>query len=101
VQNERPAARHRRAERGRASSTREVVRMDIEEIKTLTDLMVENNLSEIVIRDGEKRILLRRGAKARTGAALRCTWCRPRRRALPAPPGGPGPAPRRRAGRRG
>ncbi len=37
--------------------------MDIEEIKTLTDLMVENNLSEIVIRDGEKRILLRRGAK--------------------------------------
>ncbi|MCB9853722.1 MAG: acetyl-CoA carboxylase biotin carboxyl carrier protein [Phycisphaerales bacterium] len=34
--------------------------MDIEEIKTLTDLMVENDLSEIVIRDGEKRILLRR-----------------------------------------
>ncbi len=34
--------------------------MDIDEIKTLTDLMVENDLTEIVIRDGEKRILLRR-----------------------------------------
>jgi len=34
--------------------------MDIEEIKTLTDLMVENDLTEIMIRDGEKRILLRR-----------------------------------------
>lgn len=36
--------------------------MDIEEIKTLTDLMVDNDLSEIMIRDGEKRIILRRGA---------------------------------------
>jgi acetyl-CoA carboxylase biotin carboxyl carrier protein len=36
--------------------------MDIEEIKTLTDLMVDNDLSEIMIRDGEKRIVLRRGA---------------------------------------
>lgn len=35
--------------------------MDIDEIKTLTDLMVEHDLSEIIIRDGEKRILLRRG----------------------------------------
>lgn len=35
--------------------------MDIEEIKTLTDLMVTNDLSEVIIRDGEKRILLRRG----------------------------------------
>lgn len=37
--------------------------MDIEEIKTLTDLMVENDLSEIMLRDGEKRILLRRGGQ--------------------------------------
>ncbi|HKQ47883.1 MAG TPA: acetyl-CoA carboxylase biotin carboxyl carrier protein [Phycisphaerae bacterium] len=36
--------------------------MDIEEIKTLTDLMVDNDLSEIMIRDGEKRIVLRRGS---------------------------------------
>lgn len=36
--------------------------MDIEEIKTLTDLMVENDLSEIILRDGEKRIVLRRGS---------------------------------------
>jgi acetyl-CoA carboxylase biotin carboxyl carrier protein len=35
--------------------------MDIEEIKTLTDLMVNNDLSEIMIRDGEKRIVIRRG----------------------------------------
>jgi acetyl-CoA carboxylase biotin carboxyl carrier protein len=35
--------------------------MDIEEIKTLTDLMIENDLSEIMIRDGDKRIVLRRG----------------------------------------
>jgi len=34
--------------------------MDIEEIKTLTSLMVDNDLSEIMIRDGDKRILLRR-----------------------------------------
>ncbi len=34
--------------------------MDIEEIKTLTDLMVENDLAEIMIRDGEKRIVIRR-----------------------------------------
>jgi|CXWL01.1.fsa_nt_gi acetyl-CoA carboxylase biotin carboxyl carrier protein len=34
--------------------------MDIDEIKTLTDLMVENDLAEIMIRDGEKEILLRR-----------------------------------------
>ena len=35
--------------------------MDIEEIKTLTDLMIENDLSEVMIRDGDKRIVLRRG----------------------------------------
>ncbi|MBN2563932.1 MAG: acetyl-CoA carboxylase biotin carboxyl carrier protein [Phycisphaerae bacterium] len=35
--------------------------MDIEEIKTLTDLMVNNDLSEIMIRDGDKRVVIRRG----------------------------------------
>lgn len=35
--------------------------MDIDEIKTLTDLMVANDLSEIMLRDGDKRIILRRG----------------------------------------
>ncbi|MFQ5430052.1 MAG: acetyl-CoA carboxylase biotin carboxyl carrier protein [Phycisphaerae bacterium] len=45
--------------------------MDIEEIKTLTDLMVENDLSEIMIRDGDKRILLRRrGSPAESAACL-------------------------------
>jgi acetyl-CoA carboxylase biotin carboxyl carrier protein len=38
--------------------------MDIEEIKTLTELMIENDLSEIMIRDGDKRIVLRRGVPA-------------------------------------
>jgi len=37
--------------------------MDLEHIKTLTDLMVANDLSEIMIRDGENRIVLRRGSK--------------------------------------
>lgn len=37
--------------------------MDLEHIKTLTDLMVANDLSEIMIRDGENRIVLRRGGR--------------------------------------
>jgi acetyl-CoA carboxylase biotin carboxyl carrier protein len=41
--------------------------MDIEEIKTLTDLMVSNDLSEIMIRDGEKRIVIRRGSAGHAG----------------------------------
>jgi acetyl-CoA carboxylase biotin carboxyl carrier protein len=38
--------------------------MDIEHIKSLTDLMVQNDLAEIMIRDGDTRILLRRGTVA-------------------------------------
>ncbi len=38
--------------------------MDISEIKTLTQLMVDNDLAEIIIRDGERRILLRRKGSA-------------------------------------
>lgn len=34
--------------------------MDIDEIKTLTQLMVDNDLAEIIIRDGDKRIMIRR-----------------------------------------
>ncbi len=49
--------------------TQHVCLMDIEEIKTLTNLMVDNDLSEIVIRDGEKRILLRRGSHGSNHAA--------------------------------
>jgi acetyl-CoA carboxylase biotin carboxyl carrier protein len=40
--------------------------MDIEEIKTLTDLMVDHDLSEIMIRDGDKRIVIRRGDRGVT-----------------------------------
>ena len=35
--------------------------MDIEEIKTLTELMVDHDLTEVMIRDGDKRIMIRRG----------------------------------------
>ncbi|HWL94208.1 MAG TPA: acetyl-CoA carboxylase biotin carboxyl carrier protein [Phycisphaerae bacterium] len=38
--------------------------MDIEEIKTLTQLMVDNDLSELILRDGERRIMLRRRGPA-------------------------------------
>lgn len=62
--------------------------MDIDEIKTLTDLMVENDLSEIMIRDGEKRIVLRRGGRVPVVAAVQA--------AIPAAhpaPVAPAPAP--------
>lgn len=35
--------------------------MDVEQIKALVGLMSDNGLSEIIIRDGESRIILRRG----------------------------------------
>ncbi len=35
--------------------------MDVERIKALVELMTENALSDIIIRDGESRIVLRRG----------------------------------------
>ncbi len=40
--------------------------MDIKQIKTLTDLMVNNDLTEIMIRDGDTRIVLRRGGVSGT-----------------------------------
>ncbi len=38
--------------------------MDLEQIKTLTDLMVDHDLTEVMIRDGDQRIVLRRGSTA-------------------------------------
>lgn len=64
--------------------------MDIEEIKTLTDLMVANNLSEIVIRDGDKRILLRRGGREVVAATLPAVPATPP--AAAPVPGGPAAA---------
>lgn len=40
--------------------------IEIEEIKTLTDLMVDRDLSEIMIRDGDKRIVIRRSDRGAT-----------------------------------
>ncbi len=71
-----------------APEARNPARMDIYEIKTLTDLMVENDLSEIMIRDGDKRIVLRRGGRSPVVAAVQA--------AIPAPhpaPVAPAPAP--------
>ena len=38
--------------------------MDLEQIKTLTDLMVDHDLTEVMVRDGDQRIVLRRGSTA-------------------------------------
>lgn len=35
--------------------------MDIAKIKMLTNLMIDNDLTEIMIRDGDQRIVIRRG----------------------------------------
>lgn len=68
--------------------------MDIEEIRTLTNLMVDNDLSEIMIRDGETRILLRRkGAVVETVMPL-APSAAPAVLPAPAPPAVPhAPAP--------
>jgi len=34
--------------------------MDLDQIKALTELMVENDLTELMLRDGETRVVLRR-----------------------------------------
>ncbi len=64
--------------------------MDIDESKTLTDLMVENDLTEIIIRDGEKRILLRRPGPAVEPVAVPQMTVQP---ALPPVAAVPPPAP--------
>src|SRR5262245_65764583 len=38
-----------------------VLCMDVEQIKALVELMSQNALTEIMIRDGESRVVLRRG----------------------------------------
>lgn len=43
-------------------------RMDIEQIKALTELMVANDLTEIMLRDGENRVVIRRQAPGSTGS---------------------------------
>jgi len=62
--------------------------MEIDEIKTLTDLMVEHDLSEIMIRDGEKRILLRRGEPKSAAVAHHAPVAShsPQHHAAPPPP---------------
>jgi len=64
--------------------------MDLEHIKTLTDLMVANDLSEIMIRDGENRIVLRRGGRLAPQVVMTPA---PVQAQAPAPaPAGPPPA---------
>ena len=57
--------------------------MDLEQIKTLTDLMVDNDLTEVMIRDGDQRIVLRRWATASPPQVV----------TLSPPVAGPAPAP--------
>jgi acetyl-CoA carboxylase biotin carboxyl carrier protein len=60
--------------------------MDISEIKTLTGLMVENDLTEIMIRDGERRIIIRRGSLVAPPVVMNPAPPPPAAPAGPAPP---------------
>ncbi len=44
--------------------------MDIKHIKSLVELMVENDLSRIELHEGDSHIVLRRGSPTRPGAAV-------------------------------
>ena len=73
--------------------------MDIEKIKTLTELMVDNDLSEIVFREGEDRIMLRRGGPVAPSASMpppppppMPAAAAPAQAATPAPASTPAPA---------
>ncbi len=66
--------------------------MDIEKIKTLTELMVDNDLSEIVFREGEDRIMLRRGGMAAQSASMAPPPPPPMPAAAPAAAPAPAPA---------
>jgi acetyl-CoA carboxylase biotin carboxyl carrier protein len=61
--------------------------MDIEKLRELVQLMVENELSEVDIRDGEDRISLKRGP---SGAVMMTP---PPQQTAPAPSAGPAPTP--------
>jgi len=65
--------------------------MDIEKIKTLTELMVDNDLSEIVFREGEDRIMLRRGGAAAASGGMAAPAPAPMPAAAPVAPA-PAPA---------
>ena len=43
--------------------------MDIEQVRQLVELMEQHDLTELIIRDGETRIILRRGAAGGPGTA--------------------------------
>lgn len=66
--------------------------MDLEHIKTLTDLMVANDLSEIMIRDGENRIVLRRGGKMAPQVVMTPAHMQAHAPAQPAPAAAPAAA---------
>jgi acetyl-CoA carboxylase biotin carboxyl carrier protein len=62
--------------------------MDIEQIRQLIDLMVENELTQLEIRDGENRVSLRRGC---ADSQVMTAW--PAGMAMPAPAAPPAAAP--------
>ncbi len=57
--------------------------MDIDQIKALIELMSENALTEVMIRDGDSRVLLRRGPTGEVTTSL----------PIPNPAGAPAAAP--------
>ena len=61
--------------------------MKIEQIKRLVELMVDNDLSELNITDGETKVSLKRGA----GGAPGITTVLPPAEAAPTPPAGEAP----------
>src|SRR5437879_5533316 len=62
--------------------------MDVEQIKALVELMTENALTEIMIRDGDSRVVLRRGTLG-SQAAQHAGMAAAPAPAAPSPPANP------------
>src|SRR5438552_4023712 len=63
--------------------------MDVEQIKALVELMTENALTEIMIRDGDSRVVLRRGALGSQAAQHAAMAAAPAPATAPSPPANP------------
>jgi acetyl-CoA carboxylase biotin carboxyl carrier protein len=63
--------------------------MDIEQVRQLVELMKEHDLTELLVRDGDKRIVLRRGPAAQLAASPTVIAAAPTAPALAAAPPAP------------
>jgi acetyl-CoA carboxylase biotin carboxyl carrier protein len=66
--------------------------MDIEQVRQLVELMKEHDLTELLVRDGDRRIVLRRGASGQVVVAPPVMPAAPIVPAPAAPPTGPAAA---------